>query len=366
MALLWSRNQVEKRKHVSSGSLLRRHHWEILFYVVVLYLLDVAQGTEVVVVERQLPSTRQLRNRPSKYPDQIAPTLPDITGAFEIEVKLRLDGFDVYNGYNTILNWSNGGLQDAIYIGAFHNPNVLSLLISKNGRWNGVSAYDTIVEGRETTYTLGVDLDGTAWIDVDGTRVATAAAVIPDNVTRNQLSYGSSDFWNTRSLNGAILGLRITNKDEDEGDPVRRQFLQNLPGQFFSSFQASAYIQVDDVTTQRDQGIMDLYTVDGQDNIRVVCTGSSMRFDLYQDNTLYSITADDAITSGELTRWTIGVDASNVMFVQKNNALLASTSLPRLAKVLRRSTVFGNLASGNAPLDGLVLGFRTQGLFSAS
>lgn len=360
MAIQLSRKKRERRKGASQL-------WVLLCAIFLCFSGTEATKARTLGATRELPSTqRQLRGRPPKHPDSTAPTVPDITGAFELEVKLRLDAFDPYNGYNTIFNWSNGGLQDAIFLGVFQNPNVISLLIYKNGQWNGVSAYDIVEEGKEMVFTVGVDLDGVAWIDADGVRVATAAAVVPDNVKRNQLFLGSSDFWNTRPINGAILGLRITNKDADERDPLRRQFLQNLPGQFLSSFESSVYVQMDDASAQRDQGIADLYSLEGQDNVRIVCNNGSMRFDLYQDNTLYSVTADNSVTSGEMARWTIGVDGSNTMYLQKNDSRLASTSLPRLAKVLRLQAAFGNLASGSAPLDGVVLGFRTQVVSSAS
>jgi hypothetical protein len=315
--------------------------------------------------QRQLNNGNNKSNRPPKFPDLTGPTIPDISGPFEIEIKLRINAFDSFEGYATIVNFSNGGQKDGIYVGAFGNPNMLSLLISnKSGKWVSVTANNVVVLGQEQTYLVGADANGTMWINVNGTRRASnAVGIVPENVVRSQKSLGtSSDFRNTRPLNGAILGLRVTNKDENERDMSRRQFLTNLPGQFFGAFRAGLYVRVDNTsTTLVDQGIMDLYTTNGVDNVRIVCNRSTMRFDLYQGGTVYSIvTATNSVVAGEMALWIIGVDDSNLMYLEKNGTRLGSRTIPTLAKVFRRTTVFGNLGSGTAPLDGVALAFRTE------
>jgi hypothetical protein len=325
-----------------------------------------ASFPESTATTRQLNSGNNNKNsnRPPKFPDLTGPTIIDISGPFEMEIKLRINAFDSFEGYNTIVNFSNGGLKDGIYVGALGNPNILSLLISnKNGKWVTVTANNVVVLGQEQTYLVGADADGTMWINVNGTRRASVVGVVPENVVRSQKTLGaSSEFRNTRALNGAILGLRVTNKDENERDMSRRQFLANLPGQFFGAFRAGLYVRVDNTSTNlADQGIVDLYTTNGVDNVRIVCNRSTMRFDLFQGGIVFSIvTATNSVVAGEMALWTIGVDNSNLMYLEKNGIRLGSRSIPTLAKVFRRTTVFGNLGSGTAPLDGVALAFRTE------
>jgi hypothetical protein len=148
-----------------------------------------------------------------------------------------------------------------------------------------------------------------------------------------------------------------------------RSYLANLPGQFFGAFRAALYVRVDNTNEKKDdQGILDFYTVNGVDNARIVCKRSQMRFDLYQGGSLYSVvtgsngvaTASNSVVAGEMALWTIGVDSANTMYLEKNGIRLASRTIPTLVQVLRRTTIYGNLASDTSPLDGVALGLRTE------
>ena len=303
------------------------------------------------------------------------PTLPAISGAFEVELKVRFneDKTGLFHNlfeYSTTVNDA-----DSIWFGQFTSSglNTAFLQVNVSGiRYFCFHNNPGITSGRIYTYKFGVDATNTASIFQDGTLRKTCPGIpVPANVSRNHF-LGRGDFdnlVNVESLRGAILGLRVTNLGTTLPQAPGEAFaLRNFPGQTFSSsFVASFYARFDNISSGRNyQRVFDFGNGLADDNIWCSQYKQSSDFAcaVFRDSVGYRVVAPNAIVEGEFAFWHFGADIngpSSTLWIEKDGVRVAEVQFDiQLNNVFRESMLVGasNWPNTDDDLAGVVLGLR--------
>ena len=146
------------------------------------------------------------------------PELPEITGPFEISLRVRFDNWNPPGGgrWQRVFDFGSGPLVDHILLTQFNDTRRMTFSISdcvNDGTTVGVtSPNDVIDNGVIATWKVGLDPSGFMYLMKDGvvldSRITTC--VVP-NVTRTGKFIGHSHHTHDEPLNGAVLGIRIRN-----------------------------------------------------------------------------------------------------------------------------------------------------------
>ena len=274
----------------------------------------------------------------------------DVTGAFEIEVIARFD--DVAGGYwQRILDFGNGPNSNNLLLTQAENSNDLMLALYQDGTVYRVIAENAIVEGETATWNVGIDPTGEMWINKDGVRLAEGPGAVPANTPRANELLGASNWAEDSALDGAVLGIDVTNLGEDvDGGRL------NTPEQIGGPFQLDVITRFDDLSGTANQTVFEFGT--GGDAVRLQQLGTSedLRFTLVQDGVSYDVTAPDALVQGDWALWSVGIDPDGRMWLEKDGLLLTEGAGVVPAAIDRQPLLIGSssLAEGGA-LDGVVM-----------
>jgi hypothetical protein len=143
-------------------------------------------------------------------------TIPTISGPFIIRFYARFDSLrNDTMGNQTIFDFGNGINSDNIVCGQSGNLNTFVMRVYV-GYENKVtlSARRAIIVGEMAFWRVGVDADGTAWIEKNGARLATVRRIqgsVPRDIIRKKNYIGESSWPDSTKLNGVVLGLRLDN-----------------------------------------------------------------------------------------------------------------------------------------------------------
>ncbi|WP_323770860.1 PIG-L family deacetylase [Antarctobacter sp.] len=286
--------------------------------------------------------------------DPIVPIddLEDVTGAFEIEVVARFD--DLEAGYwQRVFDFGNGPRGNNLILTQEENGSGIMFALYQDGTTYRVTAPDAIVEGETATWKVGIDANGTMWIDKNGVRLVEGTSAIPTNELRVNELLGASNWADDTPLDGAVLGIDVTNA----GDVVDGGRL-NAPTQIDGAFQLDVVVRFDSLEATANQTVFDFggTAPEGALRLHQVGTTDDLRFTVVQDGVEYSLTAADAIIEGELAIWSVGINADGRMWVEKDGVLLAEGTGIVPADIERGPLLVGEsgLPDGGA-LDGIVL-----------
>lgn len=302
------------------------------------------------------------------------PNLPEIQGAFEVEVKVRFNDV-ASNNFNHLFEYSDDSFANEVFFAQYTSATVETSLfrVVVDGGTPFDCSYNLatplLVEGQVYSYKFGVDQSNVASIFHDGQLLTECTnAPIPLNMTRNHfLRTGTYDgrFGNVIPLEGAILGLRVTNLDVGPQHPHEAFAHRNIPSQVFDSpFVASFYARFDRFNLLLNyQRVFDFGN--GEQDNNIVCGqyifGTDFMCEVWVGNVRYRLIAPGAIDAGQFSFWHFGMEANGTLWIDKDGTTVAETQFPGLIteKVFRSSMLFGDSHfGGDAPLYGVVLGFR--------
>jgi LmbE family N-acetylglucosaminyl deacetylase len=288
---------------------------------------------------------------PPLDPTSVANGMDNISGAFEIEVVARFD--DLGGGYwQRVFDIGDGPNSNNLILSQYENTSDMMFVLYQDGTAYRVTAPEAIVQGETATWNVGIDPDGLMWIDKNGMRLAEDQAAVPADVVRVNELLGQSNWTEDTPLDGAVLGIDVTN----DGAANDTDLLNN-PVQIDGAFQLESIVRFDDLSRGEDQRVFD-FGSDGTDSILLTqVTGTNdLRFEIQQDGQVFSVTAPDAIVEGEWALWSVGADADGLMWLEKDGARLVETLGVVPNDVDRADLYIGSSsASGNDALDGVVL-----------
>lgn len=308
------------------------------------------------------------------------PPLIEIDGPFEVEVKVRFNSIGS-NNYQTIFEYSTSTLrEDVIWFGqqtGTSSGDNVAMDVGIGLSWVSCSSANPgIVTGRIYTYKFGVDAAGSAKLYQDGILVTTCTSFnIPNNVPRNHF-LGNGIYSDQLSvvdpLEGAILGLRVTNLSSPQ-TPGEAMALQSFPSQTFSSgFTASFYARFDRINNGLQwQRVFDFGNGEFADNL--LCGQLTQTTTFYcalidDVGTIHDVYAPSAITVGEMAFWhfeALDNGAAGWTFrLFKNNVLIKEDdALPpfQLSHVFRKPLIGeSHWPTTDDDLYGVVLGLRVD------
>ena len=309
------------------------------------------------------------------------PVLPEIRGAFEVELKARL--FTPQDDrFNIMFEYSAGGVDDdTIFFGQRLNSNVVLLRLTVGGVAYICQLTNDITPPTLHTFKFGVDTTNTAYIYQDGTSLGAcpANAPIPADIPRNH-TLGTGIYEglfpaDVKALQGGIVGLRVTNlASTPPQHPADAFALRNIPSQTFSSpFVASFYARFDDPATL-SQPLFEFRNTVPSHTIRcererivvtifpfVVNTLGLRCFVTDVSGILYEVTAADSIVPGEFNFWHFSVTDNGRMRIEKDGVVVGQRQYApfTLPHVFRSALLFGE-EQGAFPqtFRGVLLGFR--------
>ncbi len=345
---------------------------------------------------------------PTDPADPIAPTgeLPQIDGAFEFEATLRFDDLSATQGQKVFEFGAEG--EDRISFGQLGPSSAVLFEIVQDGATWLIVAEDAITEGETATWTVGVDETGFMYIEKDGVQIAEGDGVVPADSERltNQLG-GAGE----TALFGEITEVSITQESgvwtsgdtaedasgetggessegdpdsgeaedptgptdpvdpeeptepadpidpvtpEDPSDPADPETDPETSGeipQIDGAFEFEATLRFDDITDARDQRVFE-FGGEGEDRISFGQLGpsSAVLFEIVQDGVTALIVAEDALIEGETATWTVGVDESGFMYIEKDGVQIAEGDGIVPAGSERLVNLLGG--SGSATLQG--------------
>lgn len=140
---------------------------------------------------------------------------------------------------------------------------------------------------------------------------------------------------NVIPLIGSILGLRVTNLDNQESQHPREAFaLHNIPSQVFNSpFVASFYARFDFNFLATFQRVFDFGN--GQRDNNILCgqfqNGQDFMCEVWVDDVPHRIIAPDSIVTGEFAFWHFGMEANGTLWIEKDENIVATEQFPGLA-----------------------------------
>ncbi|ANT61778.1 hypothetical protein AYJ57_14970 [Salipiger sp. CCB-MM3] len=272
-----------------------------------------------------------------------AGTIPQIDGAFEFEATIRFD--DITDARDQRVFEFGGEGEDRITFGQLGPSSAVLFEIVQDGVTALIVAEDAITEGETAEWAVGVDDSGFMYIEKDGVQIAEGDGVVPvDSDRLSNLLGGTGD----SALQGEMSGVSITQgsamwspeagttetaPDESEEDAATEtgdgtdaepaEADGNLP-QIDGAFEFSATLRFDDITDASGQQVFEFGDA-GEDRIAFGQLGPSnaVVFSVTQGGSTHYVVAEDAITEGETASWSVGVDESGFMYVEKDGEQIA-------------------------------------------
>lgn len=301
------------------------------------------------------------------------PILHEIEGAFEVELPVRFNIIGNPGSFFTLFEYSSPANDDnTIWFGQefSSDPNFRRsfLRVKVNGVVKDCAGpSNVLLDDSVYTFQFGVDAANIASVHQGGTKLFECPSFIPPiNTARNHfLGEGTYDslYSGVFSLDGAILGIRVTNLGQNQHPRDAYKF-RNFPGQSFGSpLVASFYARFDSIILSRPfQRVFDFGNGAGVDNI--LCGQylifPDMMCEVHQGEITHRIIAFNAIVEGVFAFWHFGVDADGTYWIEKDGVRVSqpfSGILP--VPVFRKDLRFGKSNFvGDANLDGVVLGLR--------
>ncbi|WP_353472965.1 calcium-binding protein [Salipiger sp. H15] len=265
--------------------------------------------------------------------------LPQIDGAFEFEATLRFD--DITGARDQRVFEFGGSGEDRITFGQLGPSNAVLFEIVQDGVTALIVAEDAITEGETATWTVGVDSSGFMYIEKDGVQVAEGDGIVPTDSERLVNLLGGSgsatlqgEMSDVSLVQGGEIwtpedGLQPYEPAEDEehaggADPVLPELTDDSLPQIGGAFEFEAELRFDDLTDARGQQVFEFGGA-GEDRIAFGQLGPSnaVVFSVSQDGFTHYIVAEDALIEGETATWTVGVDETGFMYVEKDGVQVA-------------------------------------------
>lgn len=299
------------------------------------------------------------------------PSLPEITGAFEIKVIVEFA--DLTAAVNqTVLEFSNAQNQHVIWFGQDGASTDLRLQIGSTN--DALVASSAIMQGSKSTFRVGVDGTGTGYLFRDGVELpAVKTPTLPANVPRSSKLLGKSMRSGYNGLHGSLIGIQVKNHS---GGPSQHQLEHlrhwNIPGQTYGAFTISFHARFDntalgttnpvfDISDLNNAGSFVLLQSSGVDMIMTIKTSTPTAC----QNTCRLVWLDPVV-EGEWALWHAGVDATGLMFLQKDGektgASRSSNGQHGLEPIpnnnYQHDIVVGEL--GDSRMEGVILGLRVN------
>lgn len=328
--------------------------------------------TTLILLMRMLVAriTTRIDALDGAYPPN-TPDIPEITGPFTITVVARFD--DIAGGsHQRLVDFGDGPITNNIILSQQRNTNNMRLKVWSNdglGTTYEVRASNALTQGTTDTWEAGVDATGLMTIKKNGVKLAEAMGAVPLPSVRSQKLIGKSHWTADDDLIGAVLGLKVTNHNENQG--FRQLEFLNIPAQVFgNAFEASVYARIDNLNGDVfDQRIFELGN--GSDDVVTFSQYSNTTgivLEVQQDSASYQCfaTANSPLQVGEMALWRVQVTstASMAIFrIEKNGSQLSEcrfVGLSGLPKSVVRQNLFigkSNSASSRTT-QGVILGLR--------
>ena len=304
------------------------------------------------------------------------PELPEITGPFEIIVRVRFDDWSA-GSFQRVFDIAAGLSLDTITLSQADSTRTMMLGIETCADGNGnavvLSEPDVIENGVIATWTVGLDPSGLLYMIKDGVMVGnTTTTCVPRNVPRPRKYIGFSQHNSHTPLHGAVLGIRIRNL------PSLRSLsdfaFENIPGKIGRDFTATFYARFDQLgsTAAHPQGSQHIFefaksaSEPHTNQVYFAQVGDTADVELFieYDGDTYSLIAPDAIVVGEFAYWHVEID-DGLMSIHKNStagtSFMVEKNYPNLDDIRgrRKLMLIGESSDAlNRPLDGVVLGLR--------
>ena len=301
-------------------------------------------------------------------PDPDSDVIPQIGGAFEFEASLRFD--DITGARDQRVFEFGGAGEDRITFGQLGPSSAVLFEIVQDGVTALIVAEDAISEGETATWTVGVDETGFMYIEKDGVQIAEGDGIVPADSDRLENLLGGSG---STTLQGEMSDVSLVQGSEiwtpEEGtqvydpgetdaedgggaaDPVLPEPTDDDLPQIGGAFEFEAELRFDDLTDARGQQVFE-FGGSGEDRIAFGQLGPSdaVVFSVSQGGYTHYIVAEDALTEGETASWTVGVDETGLMYVEKDGVQIAEGE----GVVPNGSARFSNLlgGSGDSALQG--------------
>ncbi|WP_226621952.1 calcium-binding protein [Alloyangia pacifica] len=280
---------------------------------------------------------------PGPDPDG-ADELPQIDGAFEFEATLRFD--DISGARDQRVFEFGGESEDRITFGQLGPSNAVLFEIVQDGVTALIVAEDAITEGETATWTVGVDETGLMYIEKDGVQIAEGDGLVPSDSERLANLLGGSG---SATLQGEMSDVSLVQGDqvwtpeagstvldpaapedgagddaEDTSDPAEPELTDDSLPQIGGAFEFSAELRFDDLTEARGQQVFEFGGAE-EDRIAFGQLGPSdaVVFSVSQGGYTHYIVAEDALFEGETASWTVGIDETGFMYVEKDGEQIA-------------------------------------------
>jgi hypothetical protein len=271
--------------------------------------------------------------------------IEDPDTVFEATATVRFDDLDGGN-WQRVFDFGNGPGADNILLGQQGSSNDMTFHVYDGGRQVTLTAQDAIVEGETATWTAQIDETGMMQILKDGEVLAEGPGIVPSDVARESMLVGRSNWSNNTPLIGEVISISHT----DVGGEITEV------GE--TSFEATALVRFDDLDAGAWQRVFDFGNGPAQDNILLTQQGASnnMTFQIHDGGQMYAITAEGAITEGEVAKWSAAVDENGLMQIFKDDALVAEGQGVAPTDVVRENLLVGRSNWPNdTPLVGEVI-----------
>ncbi|MCR8548327.1 hypothetical protein M4578_10835, partial [Salipiger sp. P9] len=301
--------------------------------------------------------------------------LPQIDGAFEFEATVRFDNIGA-GGSQRVFEFGGDG-EDRISFGQLGPSSAVYFEIVQGGATSYIVAEDALVDGETATWTVGVDETGFMYIEKDGVQIAEGDGMVPADTLRDSNLIGESSLADVSPLQGEIIDVSITQGDsvwtEDgtttvdpgttdpgTGDPGPTDPGTTNPGtdtglpQIDGAFEFEATVRFDNIGAGGSQRVFE-FGGDGEDRISFGQLGpsSAVYFEIVQGGATSYIVAEDALVDGETATWTVGVDETGFMYIEKDGVQVAEGDGMVPADTLRDSNLIGESSLADvSPLQG--------------
>jgi hypothetical protein len=213
------------------------------------------------------------------------------------------------------------------------------------------------------------------WIEKNGVRLAQQQGIVPANVIRVNKYIGKSNWFADSPLVGAVLSIVVTNKSAMPPQPAPSVLspIPPLPSPVPQQPTAVAGFVIKEITGPFDvqvsarfdnvngffwQRLFDFGNGPQLDNVWLGQRENTndMVLEVWRDQKMYRVVAARAIVNGETVNWKCGVDATGLMWIEKNGVRLAQQQGIVPANVIRVNKYIGKSNwSADAPLRGSVL-----------
>lgn len=309
------------------------------------------------------------------------PSLPEITGPFEVTVTFRFNKISTGDGWQRVFDFGNGAGKDNIVLTQRYRRREAWFTVFCHNNipttFEDILVTETLTEGELTTFKVGLDTTGLMYMIKDGTLLdSKSTTCIPSNVSRSNKYLGISNWNNNEPLHGSVVGIEVTNYGDGRG--LEAMKFKSFPGQVRTgAFTASMWARFDRLSppsyAYHPNGSQRLFDFSGdggsgdnQITLKQVGNSTDIEFVIDQNGSTFSVVAYDAIVIDEFALWHAGVNVNGTMWIQKNDTILATASGDLPISAFRRNLLFGqSLDPLDFPLDGVVLGFRLDPVFAS-